>query len=302
MIKSTAIIGLGVLGSAIAQYLLNNGFQVYGFDISKKAVSKFENYKNFYACSSISEIFTKELEVLSCLPSATSLYEVVKAVPNKKQFYKSNSEKTTLLIELSTLPVDSKEYALELARKKNIRIVDSPLSGNRVVALQGKLSAYLSGDIKDVQRARPILKAFCHKVTEVGEFGNGSKMKLIGNILNLVHNSVTAEVMVLGMKVGLAPELIHNAISGTFSSSAVFEGRGRLMVENNYAVEGMNFSTPIKDSEFITKLAKDHFVPLPIYQVALQYYLAAMAQGYQDLDAAAVCAVLEKNTKLSRKK
>ena len=125
-------------------------------------------------------------------------------------------------------------------------------------------------------------------------------MKLIGNILNLVHNSVTAEVMVLGMKVGLEPELIHKAISGTFSSSAVFEGRGKLMVDNNYAVEGMNFSTPIKDSDFITKLAKDHFVPLPLYQVALQYYLAAMAQGYEDLDAAAVCAVVEKNTNLNR--
>ena len=97
-------------------------------------------------------------------------------------------------------------------------------------------------------------------------------MKLIGNILNLVHNSVTAEVMVLGMKVGLEPELIHKAISGTFSSSAVFEGRGKLMVDNEYAVEGMNFSTP-----------------------------SAMAQGYQDLDAAAVCAVLEKNANLTRK-
>ena len=106
--------------------------------------------------------------------------------------------------------------------------------------------------------------------------------------------------MVLGMKVGLEPELIHKAISGTFSSSAVFEGRGKLMVENDYAVEGMNFSTPIKDSDFITKLAKDNYVPLPIYQVALQYYLAAMAQGYQDMDAAAVCAVIEKNTNLNR--
>ena len=124
----------------------------------------------------------------------------------------------------------------------------SALSGNRVAALQGKLSAYLSGDREDVQRAKPYLEAFCQKVTEVGNFGNGSKMKLIGNILNLVHNSVTAEVMVLGMKVGLEPELIHKAISGTFSSSAVFEGRGKLMVNNEYAVEGMNFSTPIKDS------------------------------------------------------
>ena len=297
MTKSIAIIGLGVLGSAIARFLLENRFQVYGFDISKKALAKLNNNKKFYACGSIDEIFYNESNILLCLPSAGSLHDVMKAIPNGKEPEKNRQ----LLIELSTLPVDSKEKAREIARKKNIQIVDSPLSGNRVVALQGKLSAYLSGDAEDVQRAKPFLEAFCNKVTEVGDYGNGSKMKLIGNILNLVHNSVTAEVMVLGMKVGLEPELIHRAISGTFSSSAVFEGRGKLMVENEYAVEGMNFSTPIKDSEFITKLAKDNFVPLPIYQVALQYYLSAMAQGYQDLDAAAVCAVLEKNANLNRK-
>ena len=297
MTKSIAIIGLGVLGSAIARFLLENRFQVYGFDISKKALAKLNNNKKFYACGSIDEIFYNESNILLCLPSAGSLHEVMKAIPNGKEPEKNRQ----LLIELSTLPVDSKEKAREIARKKNIQIVDSPLSGNRVVALQGKLSAYLSGDAEDVQRAKPFLEAFCNKVTEVGDYGNGSKMKLIGNILNLVHNSVTAEVMVLGMKVGLEPELIHKAISGTFSSSAVFEGRGKLMVDNEYAVEGMNFSTPIKDSEFITKLAKDNFVPLPIYQVALQYYLSAMAQGYQDLDAAAICAVLEKNANLDRK-
>ena len=270
MTKSIAIIGLGVLGSAIARFLLENRFQVYGFDISKKALAKLNNNKKFYACGSIDEIFYNESNILLCLPSAGSLDEVMKAIPNGKEPEKNRQ----LLIELSTLPVDSKEKAREIARKKNIQIVDSPLSGNRVVALQGKLSAYLSGDAEDVQRAKPFLEAFCNKVTEVGDYGNGSKMKLIGNILNLVHNSVTAEVMVLGMKVGLEPELIHKAISGTFSSSAVFEGRGKLMVNNEYAVEGMNFSTPIKDSEFITKLAKDNFVPLPIYQVALQYYLS----------------------------
>ena len=297
MTNSIAIIGLGVLGSAIARFLLENRFQVCGFDISKKALAKLNNNKKFYACGTIDEIFYNESNILLCLPSAGSLHEVMKAIPNEKEPEKNRQ----LLIELSTLPVDSKEKAREIARKKNIQIVDSPLSGNRVVALQGKLSAYLSGDAEDVQRAKPFLEAFCNKVTEVGDYGNGSKMKLIGNILNLVHNSVTAEVMVLGMKVGLEPELIHKAISGTFSSSAVFEGRGRLMVDNEYAVEGMNFSTPIKDSEFITKLAKDNFVPLPIYQVALQYYLSAMAQGYQDLDAAAVCAVLEKNANLNRK-
>jgi len=300
MKKSLAIIGLGVLGSAITKYLLENDFQIYGYDLLPKALSQFNDFDNFHSCNSVSDIFSKQVCILSCLPSPANLDEFIQEAPSNEKSGKETSRKAPLIIELSTLPVDAKQNALTLARDKQIRIVDSPVSGNRIVALQGKLSAYLSGNEEDVRAAKPVLEAFCQKVTEVGAFGNGSKMKLIGNILNLVHNSVTAEVMVLGMKVGLEPELIYQAISGTFSSSAVFEGRGQLMVQNDYAVEGMNFSTPIKDSDFITKLAKDNFVPLPIYQVALQYYLAAMAQGYQDMDAAAVCAVIEKNANLSR--
>ena len=300
MNRSAAIIGLGVLGSAIAEYLLKSDFEIHGFDISLEALSKFDTFENFHACSSVSDAFLTQANILLCLPSPANLDAVMQAMPNQMDLNKIDDSNAPLVIELSTLPVDAKQNAFALARDKQIRMVDSPVSGNRVVALQGKLSAYLSGDQEDVQAAKPVLEAFCQKVTEVGAFGNGSKMKLIGNILNLVHNSVTAEVMVLGMKVGLDPELIYKAISGSFSSSAVFEGRGQLMAQNNYAVEGMNFSTPIKDSDFITKLAKDNFVPLPIYQVALQYYLAAMAQGYQDMDAAAVCAVIEKNANLSR--
>ena len=296
MKKSAGIVGLGVLGSAIAQYLLEKDYEIYGYDIAPNALNELQKFENFKTCSSPANVLSHQQITLLCLPSAASLEIVVKdlsknSLPHSKQ---------PLLIELSTLPVDSKIAALKIAQDNSIRMVDSPVSGNRIVALNGKLSAYLSGIRQDTEIAKPLLDAFCQKVTEVGDFGNGSKMKLIGNIFNLVHNSVTAEVMVLGMKVGLEPELIHKAISGTFSSSAVFEGRGKLMVDNNYAVEGMNFSTPIKDSDFITKLAKDHFVPLPLYQVALQYYLAAMAQGYEDLDAAAVCAVVEKNTNLNR--
>ena len=64
MTKSIAIIGLGVLGSAIARFLLENRFQVYGFDISKKALAKLNNNKKFYACGSIDEIFHNESNIL----------------------------------------------------------------------------------------------------------------------------------------------------------------------------------------------------------------------------------------------
>ena len=292
-LNNVSIIGLGVLGSAIAENFINKNIPISGYDISKKAIEKLKG-SNITIYNSISELVKKNRFLILSLPSEISLIDVSNSLKN-------NMNNDLIVIETSTLPIDCKLKSRDILLKKNITMFDSPLSGNRIAALEGKLSAYLSGDERNKELINKILDVFCQKVTDVGDFGNGTIMKLIGNILNLVHNAVAGEVMTLGMKSGLKPEVIYDAISGTFSSSGVFDNRGKLMVDEDYDKEGMNFSTSIKDSSFITDLSRKHMVPLPIYQVALQYYYAAVAQGYFDKDAASVLKVLEKNANVQRK-
>ena len=285
------IIGLGVLGSAIAENFISKNIPIKGYDINKKVFEKLKSDKiNFY--DSIDKISGDCNFIITSLPSESSLIKVCKSLINSNNL---------IIIETSTLPLDCKLEAKKILLKKNISIFDAPLSGNRIAALEGKLSAYLSGDYKNKEETQKILEVFCQKVTDVGNFGNGTIMKLIGNILNLVHNAVSAEVIGLGIKSGLDPKIIHDAISGTFSSSGVFENRGKLMVEEDYDKEGMNFSTPLKDSAFITDLSKKYMMPLPIYQVALQYYYAAVAQGHANKDAASVLKAIENNANIKRK-
>jgi 3-hydroxyisobutyrate dehydrogenase-like beta-hydroxyacid dehydrogenase len=290
--NDVGIIGLGVLGSAIAENFINKNLTISGYDISKIAMDKLID-KNITLCDSIDELVFKNRFLILSLPSEKSLINISKTLKN-------NDNNDLVIIETSTLPLDCKLESKDILLKKKITIFDTPLSGNRIAALDGKLSAYLSGNNKNKDIINKILYIFCQKVTDVGDFGNGTIMKLIGNILNLVHNAIAGEVMTLGMKSGLKPEVIYDAISGTFSSSGVFDNRGKLMVDEDYEKEGMNFSTPIKDSTFITSLSKKHMVPLPIYQVALQYYYAAVAQGHFDKDAASVLKVLERNANLKR--
>ena len=289
--KNIGIIGLGVLGSAIAENFINKNISIKGFDINKKVFEKLTSDK-IKAYNSIDKISSNCNFLITSLPSETSLINVCKSLIKNDNL---------IIIETSTLPLDCKLEARNILLEKNIIIFDAPLSGNRIAALEGKLSAYLSGDYKNKEEIQKILEVFCQKVTDVGNFGNGTIMKLIGNILNLVHNAVSAEVIGLGIKSGLDPKIIHDAISGTFSSSGVFENRGKLMVEEDYDKEGMNFSTPLKDSTFITDLSKKYMMPLPIYQVALQYYYAAVAQGHTNKDAASVLKAIEKNANIKRK-
>jgi 3-hydroxyisobutyrate dehydrogenase-like beta-hydroxyacid dehydrogenase len=288
--NNVGIIGLGVLGSAIAINFINKNISINGYDIDQKAFEKLSNNKiNVY--NSIHKISNECNFIITSLPSESSLINVCKKLVNNDNL---------IIIETSTLPLDCKLEAKKILLEKKISIFDAPLSGNRIAALEGKLSAYLSGDNKNKMETQNVLKVFCQKVTDVGDYGNGTVMKLIGNILNLVHNAVTAEVIALGIKSGLDPKVIHDAISGTFSSSGVFENRGKLMVDEDYEKEGMNFSTPLKDSTFITDLSKKYMMPLPIYQVALQYYYAAIAQGNFSKDAASVLKAIEINANVKR--
>ena len=282
------IIGIGVLGSAIAKRILDQKITLYGFDTSKKYIKKFDK-KYFKFCPSTKQVFKNSDIVITCLPTEESLIEISKKTLPKK-----------LILEISTLPLECKKNAKNYILKNGSNVVDAPVSGNRISALNGQLSSYLSGKKKDKKIAELILKLFCKKVTDVGLFGNGIIMKLIGNILNLVHNAVTAEVMILGMKSGLSPKVIHKAISGTFSSSGVFENRGKLMINEDYSKDGMNFSIPLKDSKYITDLSRDKSVGIPIYQVALQYYYSAIAHGLKDKDASSILKILEKSSNFKR--
>lgn len=296
MSETIGFIGLGVLGSAIAGHLVAAGYRVVGCDTDP---GRIEDHLDAGGESAATPREAADLSdvVFLCLPTAESLHKVVSG-PDGLVHGRAPGQ---IVVELSTFSIADKEAARDALAEAGRILLDCPVSGNRIMALQRKLTAFGSGDRAAWQRVEPIVDAFTRRSYHVGDFGCGMKMKFCGNILNLVHNSVAAEVMVLGMKSGLDPKVIHEVISGSGSSSAMFEVRGALMAENDYRKEGMNFSIPLKDSRLIAEHAARHFVPTPIYHAALQTYYAAVAQGHGDEDQSAVCAAMERAANCERK-
>jgi 3-hydroxyisobutyrate dehydrogenase-like beta-hydroxyacid dehydrogenase len=289
MTHKIGFIGLGVLGSAIAQNFVNGGLHVVGFDVSDAAR---DNAKalGVSLASSAADVASRSDTVFTCLPNADALVQVLHGDSGLSTVEK----KEQTVVEMSTLSVSDKA-AFEMACIESGRLpVDCPVSGNRIMALDRKLTAFFSGSASAYEQLKPVLECTCNHTHYVGEFGNGTKVKLCGNILNLVHNTVAAEAMVLAMKSGLDPKMFHEVISGSGSSSAMFEVRGGLMVDEDYQKEAMNLSVPLKDSRIISEHAASLFCPIPLYQTALQSYYSAAAQGLADKDAAVVCQVLER--------
>ena len=297
MSKKIGYIGLGVLGSAMVPNLIKSGFEVIGYDVRPEVLEELGKLGMTVACSPKDTAERSDV-VITCLPTIKVLLDVFAGDDGIDKADKADQ----IVIETSTFPVDAKEKAKAFMEAAGKRLLDCPVSGNRILAVKKQLTAFGSGDEAAYREVEDIIQGFASRTFYIGEFGSGMKMKFCANILNLVHNSVAAEVMVLGMKSGLDPEMIHSVISGSGSSSSMFETRGAMMANNNYDHEGMNFSIPIKDSRFISDHAHQMRVPTPIYHVALQSYYAAVAQGHFDEDAAAVCAAMERAANFERPK
>jgi len=297
MAYEMGIVGLGVLGSAIAKNMAAGGASVLGYDISAEACAV-ARQDGVSIAESLSQLAAECPVIFTCLPSPAALQAAMSA----QDGLVSIDSPGQIIVELSTLSIADKEAFQAVCRDHGRRAVDCPVSGNRIMALKKGLTAFCSGDEADYEAINDMLLLFCKKTHFVGPFGCGSKTKFCGNILNLVHNTVAAEVMVLAMKSGLDPKVFHEVISGSGSSSAMFEVRGALMVEGDYKKEGMNFSVPMKDSRIIGDHAASVHCPITLYQTALQFYHAAVAQGYGHMDAAAVCTVMEKAANVKRRR
>jgi len=289
MTQTIGFIGLGVLGSAVAKNLIEGGLNVVGCDVSS-AARQHANELGISLVNSPQTLATQVDVIFTCLPSAESLRDVVSGPHGITKVAVANQP----VIDMSTLTLADKEEFANACTAAGRIPIDCPVSGNRIMALNKKLTAFFSGETQVFQQMEQVLGCFCSKIHYVGAFGNGIKVKLCGNILNLVHNSVAAEAMVLAIKSGLDPKMFHEVISGSGSSSAMFEVRGAMMVDEDYQKESMNMSVPLKDARIISEHAAQLSCPLPIYQVALQNYYAAAAQGHVNDDAAVVCRIMER--------
>jgi 3-hydroxyisobutyrate dehydrogenase-like beta-hydroxyacid dehydrogenase len=203
---------------------------------------------------------------------------------------------------MSTFTISDKEKAERVLRKAGHIMIDCPVSGTGSQAKNRDLVFYASGDAKTIARLRPVLMGFGRNVFNVGQFGNGSRMKYVANLLVAINNVASAEAMVLGMKAGLDPRMIVDLVTAGAGNSRVFELRAPMMAKGRYDDVTMKISVWDKDMQVIGDYARKIRVPTPIFNATKGIYVKAMKSGLGSRDTAAVCAVLEKMAKLKRPK
>ena len=288
MTSRVGVIGLGIMGGAMARNLLADGVEVAGFDPAEAAASVFQDAGgSLYA--SPSEVGRAADLVLVSVASSGALAMVVTGADGLQ----AASRPGLVVIEASTLPLSDKESARDALAEKGAVMIDCPISGTGAQAAARDLVFLASGDADSVAAARPLLERLGRSVKEVGPFGAGSKVKYVANLLVSIYNVATAEAMVLAARAGLDPAMVFDVLYDSAATSRIFQLRAPFMVEGVYEPPTAKVSMFVKDLDIIGSFANSLSCPTPLLAAIRPIYAAAIAQGMADLDGAAVHAVLE---------
>ena len=291
---TVGVVGLGIMGGAFAKNLADAGWRVVGYDTSPARCSE-AKHAGVEIVRNAAEVAAAVPIILTSLPKPQALADTVQAIAAAKL-------KSKVVVEMSTFNISDKEKAARVLHKAGHVMIDCPVSGTGSQARSRDLVFYASGDAKSIARIRPVLMAFGRGVFNVGEFGNGSRMKYVANLLVAINNVASAEAMVLGMKAGLDPRMIVDLVQAGAGNSRVFELRAPMMAKGRYDDVTMKISVWDKDMQVIGDYARKIRVPTPIFNATKGIYLKAMKSGLGGQDTAAVCAVLEKMAKVKRRK
>jgi L-threonate 2-dehydrogenase len=267
-VRRIGVLGVGIMGLAMAANLVKAGFEVYGYDPNSQARKRLKaaggtSLKNASALAS-------NVDVIICaLPSPKALYEVVHHIA-------SCGNRQLVVIETSTLDVDDKKAARDILKAQSIVMHDCPLSGTGAQAVVKDLTVYASGSPSVIRHMAPVFEGFAKNCFDLGPFGNGMKMKLMANLLVAVHNVATAEALLLGQKWGIAPSRAVQVLSD----------------DECWKTPTMKVGIWQKDMALIAAALANAQVPAPLFSASVPVYNAAMALGHAEHDTASVFNVL----------
>lgn len=285
-VTRVGLLGLGIMGSAMAANLVKAGFEVSGFDPQAKARRRLK------ACGGVpcpdAAALVRDVQVLiTSLPSAAALAESATILA-------AHGRRGLRVIETSTLDIRDKEAARQAMAVKGVVLLDCPLSGTGAQAVHKDLTVYASGPRADIRRMKPIFDGFAHAHADLGSFGNGMKMKLMANLLVAIHNGSTAEALLLGQRWGISPATAVRVLAGGAGGSRMLQVRGPMMDNAAWEHPTMKVRVWQKDMQLIAQALADTGTPAPLFAATVPLYNAAMGAGHEDHDTAAVFDVLQR--------
>jgi L-threonate 2-dehydrogenase len=287
MDKTVGIVGLGIMGGAIARNLIERGWHVVGFDTDSGKCAELAE-AGVAIVEGVTHVVRHVPIIMTSLPTPSAVQTVAKQIAD-------SGESARIVVELSTLTLADKLQFEATLKKAGHTALDCPLSGTGAQAKMRDLIVYASGDSAAIAKCNQLFADFGKQSADLGAYGNGSRMKFVANHLVAIHNVATAEAMILAERAGLDPKLVVDMVGPGAGGSRMFQLRAPMMVEGKYEPATMKVSTWKKDMEIIAEFADSVGVETPMFTLTRPVYTQAITMGLGDQDTASVFEVLKRS-------
>jgi 3-hydroxyisobutyrate dehydrogenase-like beta-hydroxyacid dehydrogenase len=276
------IVGLGLVGHALAQRLQSAGYRCIGSDVRPDAMARFEAQGHSIQAS------VAQLATIApvCILAVFDTHDVMDVV-GQIQAQRSPSDPALTLIDCSTGdPILLQTFAASL-KAEGIAFVEAPLSGSSAQIEQGQATLLLGGEASDITRLNPILEVMAEQRIYVGAAGMAARAKLATNLVLGLNRAALAEGMVFAEAMGIAPDHFLQLVLATPARSDAAVVKGQMMVQGQFEPQS-RIRQHFKDVQLMLSMAGVQQQNLPLSQTHAALMKAAMEAGDGELDNAAI--------------
>ncbi|MDG1887956.1 MAG: NAD(P)-binding domain-containing protein [Alphaproteobacteria bacterium] len=287
--RKICVLGLGSMGMGVALSLLERQFEVVGFDVNKNAMKGLEEAGGTVK-NSVKSAVENCIAVIVLVVNDKQVEDVLFGIDGAVEGLSSGA----VVIQSSTVPA---AYAKECGNRlldHGFEMIDAPVSGGVAGARSANLSIMASGPDSAFEKVVDIMDAISGKIYRLGsEYGIGSTVKTVNQLLAGVHIAAAAEAMAFGVRAGANPRELYDVISGSAGSSWMWQNRVPHILDADYApLSAVDIF--VKDLGIVLGTGQEMRFPLPLTAAAHQQFLAAAASGFGREDDSAVFKVFQK--------
>ena len=285
------IIGIGMLGNAVALHLLDVGFQVTIFNRTKEKAIQLKE-KGAIIATSPKEVATKSELIIIIVKDANA----VKEISFENNGIIEGAHDGLIVADMSTIdPLESKQIS-ERFLKNNINKLDIPVMGGPNVAISGKLMMMASGDKKSFEQCRNIFEKIANKIFFLGKNGTAHSIKLAMNLQITMLALALSEGIMLVEKTNIDPKKFLEILNSTYFKTGMSENKAFKMIDGKYDAT-FTLKNLKKDIDTMLSSANSLELELPMLEKAKQVYDDAVNQGFGEIDYTGIIAYMRKINK-----
>lgn len=275
------IVGLGLVGRALASRLKLAGYTCNGFDVNPDAIANFAALGHATS-SSVSELASQVSILVLTVFDTAGVLQVVEELLSCKV-----PESHFTLMDCSTGEPEQLEALSKRLKPLGIDYIEAPLSGSSLQIEKGEATMLLGGDAMVIAALQPLLSAMASAQIHVGPAGMAARAKLATNLVLGLNRTALAEGMVFAESLGIAPATFLELVLATPASSEAAKVKGAMMVSENFAPQS-RIRQHLKDVHIMLAMAKDAQQDLPLSQTHAKLMQNAIQAGDGELDNAAI--------------